>query len=307
MTIFLLAFGTVDVLVEPNFQWANGCPNIENLAVKSCEKIELKLFGRSAIMTRMSKSPPVVIGDVHGCYHELLELLDLLSRDKYAKDAEILMCGDLVDRGPFSGEVVREVRARGLRCVMGNHDRKHPQYRRHLDQAAQNPRYKNPMRDFRHQVEHAQVLSVDSTLVDFMATLPTRINLPEHNAVVVHAGLGSHADDRFCQHVRFVNPETGVMMSLLPDLSQPPGSVHWTERYTGSETVYFGHDVMSLTEPLFLTTQGGAKAVALDTGCVYGGRLTAVQVGTMRVFQVPSQQPYVGYKLKRLGGPSTEK
>jgi serine/threonine protein phosphatase 1 len=58
-----------------------------------------------------------VIGDVHGYYKTLLELVDRLPAD-----AELIFVGDLIDRGPQSFDVVRFVRGGGHRCVMGNHE-----------------------------------------------------------------------------------------------------------------------------------------------------------------------------------------
>src|SRR5689334_8305953 len=65
----------------------------------------------------------LVIGDIHGCYAELLELFDVAA---LASTDTVVSVGDLVDRGPEPAEVVRWFRARpGAVVLMGNHERKH--------------------------------------------------------------------------------------------------------------------------------------------------------------------------------------
>ena len=65
------------------------------------------------------KSRVVVVGDIHGCYEELLQLLDMCRVDS---DTSVILVGDLVNKGPFSAEVVRYARLNNLWSVRGNHD-----------------------------------------------------------------------------------------------------------------------------------------------------------------------------------------
>jgi len=62
-------------------------------------------------------SKQYIIGDVHGMYHTLLALLN-----KLPVDANIIFVGDLLDRGNYSAKVVKLVRQRGYKCVLGNHE-----------------------------------------------------------------------------------------------------------------------------------------------------------------------------------------
>lgn len=62
----------------------------------------------------------IVVGDVHGCYHELVELLD---RCKYnPENTQVILVGDLVNKGPHSDEVIKFARKNKLLCIRGNHD-----------------------------------------------------------------------------------------------------------------------------------------------------------------------------------------
>ena len=65
------------------------------------------------------KSKIVIIGDVHGCVHELQKLLDQCDANN---NTTVILVGDLVNKGPYSAEVIALVRKIGAYCVRGNHD-----------------------------------------------------------------------------------------------------------------------------------------------------------------------------------------
>jgi len=101
---------------------------------------------------------------------------------------------------------------------------------------------------------------------------------------VVHAGLeakpfGEQSAERIMR-LRYVDPTTGHM-APSPDgtLDQPPGSVWWMEVWPGPENIIYGHAVHSLTTPRIdvrETPNGIVRCFGIDTGCCYGGRLTAM-------------------------------
>ena len=62
----------------------------------------------------------VIVGDVHGCFNELQELLKKCAYDK--NNTTLIFVGDLVNKGPYSAEVARFVKESGALCVRGNHD-----------------------------------------------------------------------------------------------------------------------------------------------------------------------------------------
>ena len=74
---------------------------------------------------------------------------------------------------------------------------------------------------------------------------------------------------------RFLWEDSGEMAPLEKDLKQPPGSIFWTERWRGPDSVVYGHHVHDLRDPK-VEVRGGAECVGIDTGCVFGGRLTAM-------------------------------
>lgn len=188
----------------------------------------------------------VVVGDIHGCYDELAELLDLVA---LRPDDLLVSVGDLVDRGPRPAEVVRLFRERpNSVAVMGNHERKHVR----------------GILSYAQQITRLQLGDGYAEAVEWMRSLPYFF---EHDHVrVVHAALlpgvalaeqpeellcGSTAGERELA-VRF-----------------PDG--HWHDRYTDAKPVAFGHHVTG-REPLVRD----GRVFGLDTGACHGWNLTAL-------------------------------
>lgn len=215
----------------------------------------------------------IVIGDLHGCQDEALELLDRLAvtvRDR------VIFAGDLVDRGPKRRECVEL--AMGHSCILGNHEEKHLRIRR------QGRRNMIP--------DHAETVRVlDERHFTYFASLPLYIRIPESNAVVVHAGLlpGRAIEEQTPQillHAQCIRPpET---KTCWPSKA-PPDWTFWTNHWKGPERVIFGHTV--LDRPLV-----SEWAVGIDTGCVHGNALTAVVLPEWKIISVPARKRYWGPK-----------
>lgn len=248
----------------------------------------------------------IVVGDVHGCLEELKALLDKV---QFSPGSDrLIVAGDLVDRGPDSAGVVRFVREHG-ECVMGNHEGKLLRRARHMARARREKNYRNPMRPDLDQEYTIQNLSQDD--LNWLSGLPALIRLPENNALVVHAGMApgrapESQPTEVLTMVRFISEEDHKMLALLmPGFRQPPQSVYWAEVYDGPEDVLFGHNVVGRGEPQ--TWAGNAARGAchgIDTGCVFGGRLTAVLLEqgellsereTLRFVQVEAREQYSPY------------
>jgi hypothetical protein len=188
----------------------------------------------------------VVVGDVHGCAAELAELFD---RVALATDDRVVLVGDLVLKGPDSGGVMKLVRALGAQSVRGNHDE------RLLSLRAANELSREP----------EVAAQLDDADWRYLAALPLWLDCPELR--VVHAGLevGVPIEEqapRTLLTTRTIDPQGRA--SDARDGGKP-----WGALYQGPPHVVFGHN--ALPEP-----QVHAWATGLDTGCVYGGRLTAL-------------------------------
>jgi hypothetical protein len=220
----------------------------------------------------------IVIGDLHGCYDEARALLDRLA---VTKQDRVIFAGDLVDRGPQNRECIEL--AMQHECILGNHEEKHLQSRRD------------------HHPETRKILTEDHYA--YFKKLPTFIRLPEHNAVVVHAGvlpnIAIEAQDPYhLLHAQCVRPPESPrrgaperVKSYWPSKA-PATHTFWTNHWQGPERVIFGHTV--LDKPLVLP-----HAVGIDTGCVFGGPLTAVVLPGWEIVSVPSKQP-MREKLERI-------
>lgn len=233
----------------------------------------------------MPPSRTLVVGDVHGCLAELEDLLAAAHHDP-SRD-RLLFLGDLLDRGPDPVGVVRRVRALGADCLLGNHEEKHLRYAAHEARRRGDPRHRNPVRfDARRAEEHARLAPDD---LAWMAGLPRALRLGG-GWLAVHGGLLpgrplSRQPPDWLIRLRFLDA-TGKPVSR--ERGGEPGVVRWPQRWTGPESVVYGHharEAVVVDEPV-----PGVRCVGIDTGCVYGGWLTALVLPGAERIQVRSRQ-----------------
>jgi hypothetical protein len=202
----------------------------------------------------------LVVGDVHGCAAELDELVDRVGPDR------LVLVGDLFTRGPDPVGVWDTVRR--AESVLGNHDDK-------LIEAA---------RTGGKGALGKLVERLDRKAEGWRGWLETRpIFLEVGRWVVVHAGL--HPSGRLSETTR----ERALYLRRWPDES--PESPRWWEAYTGTQAVLFGHDARR-GHVIVEDPDGGPLLVGLDSGCVYGGRLTGWIVEEERAVQVRARKAY---------------
>jgi Calcineurin-like phosphoesterase len=192
----------------------------------------------------------VIVGDVHGCRRELEALLDGLA---FTTGDRLVFVGDLVARGPDSLGVLDVARRTGAVIVRGNHEEKLLAWR--VDRSAPLGRLHAELAD--------SLRDVDWSLLE---TAPYSYDLPEHAARVVHAGVlpGVPFEDQnpsTLLHIRTVSPSGKAVAKASHAL--------WGSLYTGPPHMVFGHNALD-------GLQFHPWATGLDTGCVYGGRLTAL-------------------------------
>jgi diadenosine tetraphosphatase ApaH/serine/threonine PP2A family protein phosphatase len=238
----------------------------------------------------------IVIGDVHGC---LAELRTLVEEVGYRKDIDrCIVAGDIVDRGPDSAGCVKYLMEIGAQAVMGNHDSKLLRRWTHIEKAISNPRYVNPMKS---SVDQERTISqLGEVERSWLRALPYHIWLPEYNTVVCHAGMVpdvplENQKAETLMMVRFIDKDSSKMVGMImPGYKQPENSYYWAERWNGDYDVIFGHNVVSLDD-IQIWQNAGGRAIGIDTGCVYGGRLTALVLsedGSHQGVQVLAQREY---------------
>lgn len=235
----------------------------------------------------MKPKRTLVVGDVHGCLAELKTLLKAAGFRPY-KD-RLVMCGDLLDRGPDSIGVLRYVRSIGAECVLGNHEEKHLRYRRHVLRNRSNPDYRIPMSK-PHPAVHDLLSDEDFA---FIESLPLTIDVGR-DTVVVHGGFSKDCPRwrpklQSCR-VRYVNPATGKFVGSSDGFTQAEGTVFWTEKYLGTKNVLYGHH--SYLEPRKTVRPNGVWTLGLDTGCCFGGHLTGYWVESRKLVSTKAQRKW---------------
>jgi hypothetical protein len=218
-------------------------------------KSEIKTRGRT-----------VVVGDVHGCCDELEQLLDLV---KYDEKDDLLFLGDLLSRGPRPLGVLSIMRRTGARGVRGNHDDVLLKWRARVQAGDNDAHLGKAKRKLAEELESADWSVLES--------LELFIDLPDHELRLVHAGVVpgvpiEEQDEKTLLCMRYLGPRNEPIEKIgVPrgEVVEKDGIVLWGRRYTGPPHVVFGHNAQ--TEP-----QLHPWATGIDTGVVYGERLTAM-------------------------------
>jgi protein phosphatase len=230
-----------------------------------------------------------IIGDVHGCRDELIELLKNLG---YSIDIEkgiisqtppnrmLVFVGDLVDRGPDSPGVLRLVmeavsQGKAL-CVCGNHDDK---LKRKLQ--GKDVWITNGLEVTLAQLGDASPEFIEK-IISFIDQLPYYLVLDEGRLVICHAGIQKKYIGQYSPKVRAF---CLYGRSLGTDEKGRTIRYNWAQDYEGQALIVYGHTVVK--ESVFLN-----NTLDLDTGCVFGGRLTALRYPERQIVSVPAQRVY---------------
>ncbi len=263
--------------------------------LRGADEIDQAVIVRERLLNdyRDRSGPFDIIGDIHGCLDELLELLDRLGYQvvhdeqgrpidaSHAQGRTVIFVGDFVDRGPTSVGVLRL--AMGMTAsgnalaVPGNHEAK---LIRALDgrqvkathglettlaELAAEPE------EFRRQVR------------DWAYSLVSHLVLDDGRLVVAHAGLKEAYHGRASGRVRafaLYGDTTGETDEYGLPVRYP-----WAEDYRGRAMVVYGHTPTTRLEWVNNT-------LCLDTGCVFGGQLSALRYPERETVQVESREVY---------------
>ena len=242
---------------------------------------------------REDTGPFDVVGDVHGCRSELERLLGELGYQLrsdavgrfvdavHPQGRRSVFVGDLVDRGPDSPGVLRlvmgMVAAGNALCVPGNHENKLVKALRGRNVTISHglettlAQLQDEDESFRKQVE------------DFCDGLVSHYVLDGGNLVVAHAGLKESLQGRSSGRVRgfaLYGETTGETDEFGLPVRYP-----WAKEYRGRATVLYGHT--PVPEPEWIN-----NTLCLDTGCVFGGRLTALRYPERELVSVPAGRTY---------------
>lgn len=205
------------------------------------------------------KPKTVFIGDTHGCIGETEKLINKIHinpRDR------VIFLGDLINKGPDSAAVIRYVFKKGFESLVGNHDY---DYLNHYN--------KNSL----YKVLKSQI---GNKIHDWYTARPFYIKTAEY--IAIHAGLEPGKKPETTNHLTMINIRTwdGIGKDLKNE-NNPP----WYHFYTGDKKIFYGHWAkagLNIRE----------KTFGLDTGCVYGNKLSAYILEDQAVVQVKAKEQY---------------
>jgi protein phosphatase len=261
------------------------------------EEVEAAVVERQPLWNNRKNEhgPFDIIGDIHGCCDELEALLALLGYVPTPADAgpvyahpagrKAVFLGDLVDRGPRVLDAVRLVRGMvrvgTALCVPGNHDVK----------------LARKLRGKGVQITHGldrSLAEIDALpdgvrqqtaeeVAEFLESLVSHYVLDDGRLVMAHAGMKEEMQGRGSARVRdfaLYGETTGET-----DEFGLPVRYNWAAEYRGPAMVVYGHT--PLPEPEWLN-----RTINIDTGCVFGGRLTALRYPERELVSVPAARLY---------------
>lgn len=214
----------------------------------------------------------IAIGDIHGCHEEFA---DLLSRIGLERHDQLVLVGDLVNRGPDSAGVIDLARRHRAISLLGNHERRLLEFRRTKDRA--------PLKETDEQT--LEQLKPEHWA--YLETMPLTHHVPELNTVFVHGGFlpgtpWQKQPAEVVTRIQVIDAEGRARKRADCANGQP-----WADLWSGPPFVVYGHtprpDIYKLK-----------WSVGIDTACAMGGQLTAYLLPERRFVQVKARRRYYG-------------
>jgi protein phosphatase len=275
--------------------------------LRSVEDIDAAVVERRPLWTdkRGDPGPFDIIGDVHGCADELAGLLaelgyrlswgdDKTARIEAPHGRRLVFVGDLVDRGPRSPDVIRIAMAAveaGGYVVQGNHDNK---LQRWMD--GRNVKIGHGLQETIDQLtSESEIFKTKAKA--FLYDLRSHFWLDNGRLAVAHAGLKADMIGRGSPAVRdfaLYGETTGEI-----DEFGLPVRADWAANYRGDCAIVYGHTPVVEAEWVNNT-------ICIDTGCVFGGKLTALRWPERELVSVPAARTYFE-PVKPLASPAIER
>ena len=208
-----------------------------------------------------------VFGDVHGCFKEFLALLKKAGYT--AKTHRLISVGDIINRGPHSLEMLEWIKKEGMEMVRGNHEQVF------IDGVKGNG-YLSPIL----QTLKKNMKKDLDKWIKWLSALPFYIE--EEDFLVVHGGLVPGEHPKYSDPFLLMNIRTwdGKGKDIKSEFNPT-----WYSFYKNSKTVIYGH----------WANHGlnvRKNTIGLDTGCVYGHKLSGVLLPEKKILQVPSLKNY---------------
>ncbi|PTY04623.1 metallophosphoesterase [Opitutaceae bacterium EW11] len=212
----------------------------------------------------------IAIGDIHGCHQEFAELLDRVAP---GKDDQLILLGDLVNRGPDSNKVIDLARAHRALSLLGNHELRLLNYRKTKDSSA---------------LKETDLATFEKLRPEdwaYLEAMSLTHHIEELNTVFVHGGFlpGQPWQKQGAQIV--------TRIQVIDEDGKParradcPDGRLWADSWSGPPFVVYGHTPRPEVYKL-------KWSVGIDTACVMGGSLTAFILPEKRFVQVKARRRY---------------
>jgi protein phosphatase len=238
-----------------------------------------------------------IIGDIHGCLNELHDLTVKLgySWDSgipiHKGDRVLGFVGDLTDRGPESLKIVdiiyRLVKEKKAFYTPGNHCNK--LYRYFLGNKVQIAHGLETTDAEYKALDKKNQQNIRQKFIELYESAPLYLVLDDRKLIIAHAGIKQEYIGRSDSKVK-----TMVLYGDITGEKHPDGSpvrLDWAKNYHGDVCIVYGHTPVK--EPRIIN-----NTYNIDTGAVFGGKLTALRYPEMEVVSVPSTMPYIEEKFK---------
>lgn len=238
-----------------------------------------------------------IFGDIHGCYQELTDLLKKLGYKwqndipVHQKNRKPVFLGDLTDRGPASLPVIELVHTlvmngRGF-YAPGNHCNK--LYRFFLGRKVRIANgLKTTVAEY-HALSPREQKRIRHKFMELYEASPPYLILDDGHLVVAHAGIREDYIGKYHKKVK-----TFVLYGDITGEKNPDGSpvrLDWAKHYRGKALIVYGHTPVREVRIINNTYN-------IDTGCVFGGKLTALRYPEKEIVQVPSTMPFVPERFR---------
>ncbi|MCB1123267.1 MAG: metallophosphoesterase [Verrucomicrobiae bacterium] len=212
----------------------------------------------------------IAIGDIHGCIRELEKLLKKI---KPGKKDRIIFLGDLINRGPDSKAVIELARDLKATSLLGNHEYRLLKFYHDLDSKDLRP------------YEKSTLASLDANDWNYLASMVLWLEIPRE-LVFVHGGFLPHIPWRR-QSASIVTQIQMVDNQGLPrKRGEVSGSRYWADLWKQRPFVIYGHTPRS-------KVYKRRFSLGIDTGCVWGGKLTAYILPDNKIIQVNAAKNYI--------------
>jgi protein phosphatase len=238
-----------------------------------------------------------IIGDIHGCFQEFKDLTLKLGyvwidgTPIHPKKRSLAFVGDLTDRGPFSLKVIEVVwslvKEHGAYYSPGNHCNK--LYRYFLgNKVQQSHGLETTVAEYLACDKNTQQ-TIRKKFMEIYENAPLYHYLDNGRLIIAHAGISQDLIGKNHSKVR-----TFVLYGDITGEKHPDGTPvrrDWAQKYHGESLIVYGHTPVK-------EVRWVGNTVNIDTGAVFGGKLSALQYPEKEIISVPSSMPYVEEKFR---------